>query len=247
MLDRFGLQHDRRWMVVDEHGQFITQRTRPAMALIHVEPLPGGVRLQHLQHKAGAVETLVEVMRPDSPPRLTVKVWGDTMAAVDAGDEAASWLTLQLGVSCRLVYMPDTTHRLVNPSYASAEETVSFADAYPLLLISEASLADLNDRLENKVPMNRFRPNLVVGGCDAFAEDAWQRICIGGVELDVAKPCPRCVMPSIDQATAEKDSKILSVLAGYRRGDDGKTYFGQNLLYQTLGELKVGDEVRVVE
>jgi uncharacterized protein YcbX len=115
------------------------------------------------------------------------------------------------------------------------------------LLISQASLDDLNSRLETPVPMNRFRPNLVVQGCEAFAEDNWQRVRIGSVEFAVAKPCSRCVMPSIDQATAAKDSEVLQVLAGYRRGDDRQVYFGQNLVYSGTGKLSVGDTLEILK
>jgi len=124
---------------------------------------------------------------------------------------------------------------------------VSFADGFPLLLISQASLDDLNARLSSPVPMNRFRPNLVVSGCEAFAEDSWRRIRVGEIEFDVAKPCSRCVMPSIDQASGRKDSEILRVLAGYRRGEDRQTYFGQNLLYRGSGEIALGAIVEVLE
>ena len=133
------------------------------------------------------------------------------------------------------------------PGARQQRETVSFADGFPLLLVSRASLDDLNGRLSSPVPMNRFRPNLVVQGCAAFAEDDWRRIRIGGTEFELAKPCSRCVMPSIDQRTAQKDSEILRVLAGYRRGEDRQTYFGQNLLYSGVGKLRVGDSVEVLE
>jgi len=155
-------------------------------------------------------------------------------------------LSAQLGQPCRLVYMPDTCRRLVDGLYAREGETVSFADGFPLLLISQASLDDLNSRLDNPVPMNRFRPNLVVSGCDSFAEDGWRRIRIGDVEFDVAKPCSRCLIPSIDQATAHRDGQINRMLASYRRVN-GQVMFGQNLLYQRAGTLSLGDSVEVLD
>jgi uncharacterized protein YcbX len=151
-----------------------------------------------------------------------------------------------LGLPCRLVYMPDSCQRLVDGHFARDGETVSFADGFPLLLISQASLDDLNRKLDNPVPMNRFRPNLVVNGCDPFAEDGWRRIRIGDVEFDVAKPCSRCVIPSIDQATAQRDGQINRVLAGFRRFN-GQVLFGQNLLYQRAGTLTLGDSVEVLD
>jgi uncharacterized protein YcbX len=142
--------------------------------------------------------------------------------------------------------MPDTCRRLVDGLYAREGETVSFADGFPLLLISQASLDDLNSRLDSPVPMNRFRPNLVVSGCDSFAEDGWRRLRIGDVEFDVVKPCSRCVIPSIDQATAQRDGQINRVLASYRRVN-GQVMFGQNLLYHRAGKLSVGDPVQVLD
>ena len=240
-LDRFGFAGDRRWMVVDENRRFLSQRELPAMALITATPTDVGLRL-------ASGDSAVLVSRPDAAVRgLPVQVWEDRVMAQDTGSEVADWLGEILGVRCQLVYMADDAYRYVDGIYARGGETVSFADGFPLLLISHASLEDLNSRLSAAVPMNRFRPNLVVQGSAAFAEDRWRRIRIGDTEFEVAKACSRCVMPSIDQATARKDSEILRVLASYRRGEDRQTYFGQNLLYTGTGELRVGDNVEVLE
>ena len=239
-LDRFGPAGDRRWMLVDAGGRFISQREQAALALIGVSPRDGGLRLQ-------LGETALDVQQPDpGAPERRVEVWGDQVRAADAGDEAARVLSEHLGVACRLVHMPADAVRLVDGIYAGAGETVSFADGFPLLLISEASLEDLNGRLDNPVPMNRFRPNLVVRGCPAFAEDGWRRIRIGSMELQVAKPCSRSVIPSIDQATGARDSQINRVLAGFRRFR-GQILFGQNLLYAQGGRLSLGDSLEVLE
>lgn len=238
-LDRFGPGGDRRWLVVDRQGRFVSQREQPRMALIRVERLPDGIRLV-------AGESRVEVPVPCSDaPEIRVTIWQDSVRARLADDSAGAWLSEHLGLPCRLVHMPDSCRRLVDGLYARDGETVSFADGFPLLLISRASLEDLNSRLDNPVPMNRFRPNLVVSGCAPFAEDGWRRIRIGAVEFDVAKPCTRCVVPSIDQDTAQRDGQINRVLAGYRRVN-GKVMFGQNLLYRGTGELAVGDAVEVL-
>ena len=239
-VDRFGPQGDRRWMVVRPDGGFITQREYPQMSQIQVEPQAQGLRLSFQ-----GSDMQVAVPAEDVPVRL-VRVWEDGVAAQDTGDEVAAWLSSRLDTPCRLVYMPSDTVRLVDGLYASEGETVGFADGFPLLLISQASLDDLNDRLPAPVPMNRFRPNLVVTGCDAFAEDSWRRIRIGDMEFDVAKPCSRCVMPSIVQETGERDPIINRVLADYRRRD-GKIYFGQNLLYRGTGQLRVGDCVELMQ
>lgn len=239
-LDRFGPSGDRRWMVVDASGRFISQRELARMALVRVSQLPGGGLLLSL----GDTECSVAVPGP-AAPFIEVTVWDDSLNAVDAGDGAAAWLSEVLATDCRLVYMPDETRRAVDPDYAKKGETVSFADGFPLLLISEASLGALNERLPHAVPMNRFRPNLVVSGCGPFAEDGWSRIRIGAVEMDVAKACSRCAIPSIDQATGERDRYINRALAEFRRFDR-QILFGQNLLYQGGGELRRGDPVEVL-
>ena len=238
-LDAFGPEGDRRWMLVDGAGQFVTQRSLSKLALI-------GTALEADQLTLSLADRRLSVPVPAADAlRRSVTVWGDTLEALDAGDAAADWLFETLGLPCRLVYMPDDARRQVQPLYARRGDTVSFADGFPLLLISQASLDDLNTRLDRPVPMNRFRPNLVISGCLAFEEDRWQRIRIGAVELQVAKPCSRCVMPSIDQATAQRDPQINRVLASYRRRD-GQVYFGQNLLYPEPGTLSVGDSVKVL-
>ncbi|MCB1697414.1 MAG: MOSC domain-containing protein [Pseudomonadales bacterium] len=239
-LDRFGPVGDRRWLVVDERGRFVSQREQAHMARVRAEHVGGGIRLS-------LDDSSIQAAIPGSDaPELRVSIWGDSVVALLADTRAGEWLSAELGRPCRLVYMPDTCRRLVDGIYAREGETVSFADGFPLLLISQASLDDLNSRLDNPVPMNRFRPNLVVSGCDSFAEDGWRRIRIGDVEFDVAKPCARCVIPSIDQATAQRDGQINRALASYRR-INGQVMFGQNLLYQRAGSLSLGDSVEVLD
>ena len=240
-LDRFGLSGDRRWLIVDAGNRFLSQREHALMALVEPEQRSEGLLLR-------LGDEVLTVTTPASAAKTRlVRVWQDTVPARDAGDTAAYWLSARLGQACRLVFMAEDCQRLVDGCYASAGETVSFADGFPLLLISQASLDDLNSRLSAAVPMNRFRPNLVVQGCAAYAEDHWRRIRIGDIEFTLAKPCSRCVVPSIDQATAQKDSEILRVLASYRRGEDRQVYFGQNLLYLATGQLAVGARVEVLE
>ncbi len=234
VLDRFGPQHDRRWMVVDEQGVLITQREVARMALITPALTDNGLRI-HYQDQTLDVDT------PVHGAARAVQVWADKVQALDAGNKAAGFFSTVLERTARLVWMPETTERPVTHRDAKRGETVGFADAFPLLLISQASLDDLNARLENPVPMNRFRPNIVVQGCEAFAEDSWSGLHSESGVLSVVEPCSRCVMPSIDQTTAEKNSAILRALASYRRAQDGKTYFGQNLLHKNHAQLNVGD------
>lgn len=235
-----GLLYDRRWMVCDRSGVFLTQRALPQMALIQVE-LGDTLRLSMADNTYDVLELPIV---PQETAATSVEVWGDECLAWSMGEAAAQWLSNALGVDCQLVYMPESTHRPADHGRCDAPN--SFSDAYPFLLISAASLADLNDRLDQPVPMNRFRPNLVVRGCEPFAEDDWRRIRVGAIEFDVAKACARCAMPGLDQATGERQQEPLKTLATYRHWDQA-IWFGQNLIARGEGVLHVGDAVEVLD
>lgn len=236
-----GLLHDRRWMVCDRNGTFLTQRKFPKMALIRVA-VDDALHLSILGADGSTLELPLSV--PDGvTDAITVDVWGDSCLARPMGYAAAQWLSDFLGVDCQLVYMPESTHRPAD--HGRFETPNSFSDAYPFLLISEASLADLNERLEQPVPMNRFRPNVVIKGCDAFAEDTWRQIKIGSIVFDVAKACSRCSVPGVEQTTGEQGKEPLKTLATYRRWDHA-IWFGQNLIAQREGTLSVGDTVEIL-
>lgn len=234
-----GLLHDRRWLVCERSGAFLTQRSLPKMALVQVE-VGDTLRLSMADNAYDALELPIA---PQETAATPVEVWGDTCLAWSMGETAAQWLSAALGVDCQLVYMPESTHRPADHGRFDAPN--SFSDAYPFLLISAASLADLNSRLEEPVPMNRFRPNLVVEGCEPFAEDGWQRIRIGASEFDVVKACARCAVPGLDQTTGERQKEPLKTLATYRHWDQA-IWFGQNLLARSEGVLHVGDAVEVL-
>jgi uncharacterized protein len=236
-VDIRGLEHDRRWMLVDEQGRFLTQRSIPRMALIRVE-----LSSSHLSVKAEGMNELRLSLRPDSGDSLHVCVWNDSFDAIDAGNDAASWFTKMLAFPCRLVFMPDMSERFVNPKYVPQNTLVSFADGFPFLLISQASLNNLNSRLAEPVPMNRFRPNLVIEGCTAYEEDSWASITIGSVRFRVVKPCWRCTVPTVNQETGIRAPEPILTLSSYRTRE-GKVCFGQNLTRETQGVLTVGDEV----
>jgi uncharacterized protein len=236
-VDIRGLEHDRRWMVVDEQGKFLTQRSIPRMALVHVE-----LGSSQLCVKADGMGEMHLPLNPDSGATLRVHVWNDSFDAMDTGQEAASWFTKMLSRPCRLVFMPDQTERLVNPKYSPQKTLVSFADAFPFLLISQSSLDDLNSRLAEAIPMNRFRPNLVVEGCNAYEEDTWTTVTIGSVHFRVAKPCSRCTVPTVDQDTGIRAAEPILTLSSYRT-IGGQVYFGQNLTHDAPGSLTVGDKV----
>ena len=209
--DAFGLRYDRRWMVIDESGTFITQRTHARMALVRVK-VDGGV----LQIDAPGMPTLETPLRPPAAVLTEVVVWNFAGPSTWLGEEAALWFTAFLGTTCSLVHMGDDVVRPANPLFAPEATRVSFADGYPILLISEESLADLNDRLSLPIPMNRFRPNLVVAGAAPYAEDGWEAIEIGGMTLRVVKPCPRCAITTTDQVTGERGREPLRTLATHR-------------------------------
>lgn len=236
-----GLQDDRLLMLVDGEGTFLTQREHPPMALI--APTLGD---ELLTLRAPGMTTLDLPLRT-SGPSCYATVWNDRCAAIDQGAAVAEWLSDYLGTTARLVRLSDTFQRAVDPRYErSPDDETSFADGYPFLLISQGSLDDLNGRLATPVPMNRFRPNLVVAGCVPFAEDGWRQLQIGAVTFYPVKPCARCPIPTIDQATGVMGKEPLKTLATFRRTAEGKVIFGQNLLSTGTGVIRVGDPVNVV-
>lgn len=245
-LDQRGPLNDRHWMVVDQHGRFMSQRNCVELALIQASVEDNGLRLQAPN---GAQPLLV---RPAENARsLVVEVWNETVLADDCGDAAAHWLSAVLQRDCRLVSMPKSTHRQVDPDYAPLGQSVGFADGFPILLISQASLDQLKQRLDRDISMRRFRPNIVVSGCSAHAEDNWQRLRIGKLILDLPKLCARCVIPSIDPSSGEKQPEVITTLAKYRRqGRD--INFGINAIHTLpassaeLAEISVGDSVEII-
>lgn len=239
VMDAFGLSGDRRWMLVDEHRVFVSQRSHAQLALLGAAPQPAGLRLSF-----GTSE--FQVANPDRhADTLRVTVWNDAVDACRAGEEADAWLSEQLRTPVRLVYLPDNAQRRVDPGYATDGERVAFSDGFPLLVLSQASLDELNRRLESPVPVDRFRPNLVIDGADPHAEDAWRALRIGDSVINLVKPCSRCAVPSIDQQTARRDTAINRVLASYRRRE-GAIYFGMNALGPEGAAFAVGDSVEVL-
>jgi uncharacterized protein YcbX len=238
-VDDFGLRYDRRWMVVTLDGDFVTQREQPRLALVRPVLTPEALVL----HAPGMPELTVPLV-PLARERVRVQVWDDITQGAPAGPDAAQWLSRFIGQPVRLVWMPNDVVRITDPAYAVGHR-VSFADGFGFLLISEASLVELNRRLETPLPMNRFRPNLVVSGAEPFAEDGWRELRLGALELTVVKPCARCVTTTTDQETAERGVEPLRTLATFRKRN-GKVMFGQNLVHRGRGRLAVGTPVHVV-
>lgn len=239
-IDMGGLKDDRRWMVVANDDRMITQRQQSRLCLIQPIVLADGVKL----NAPGMPDLIVAI--PGGSNTRTVKIWNDICNAYDAGGEAAEWLSDFLQVDCRLVYFPDDEVRIVDQAYADEFDRTAFSDGFPVLLISQASLDDLNSRMDEVIPMSRFRPNIVVSGCEPFAEDEWKRLKIGDLLLRVVKPCSRCIIPSIDIATAERGKEPTRTLISYRKRDK-KIVFGQNAVFDGEGEIKTGMSAEILE
>jgi uncharacterized protein YcbX len=242
-----GPRFDRRWLVVDADGRFVTARAVAELVLVRAEPLGAGLRLS-----APGMAPLEVAPPPSGAPRASVTVWKDTIDAPRADPAADAWLGAFLQREVRLVHMDDAARRAVDPDYGRAGDEVSFADGYPLLAISQAALDDLNARLAEAgrapVTMTHFRPNLVVDGVDAHAEDGWRRVRIGGIDFDAVKPCTRCVFTTVDPALGRRrdDGQPLEILKDYRRTPAGIT-FGMNLIARGTGTLRRGDAVEVLD
>jgi len=239
-VTRRGLQHDRRWMLVNEHGHFITQREFPQMALIKTTVETDGIALHH--HSGGS---LLIPFNGERKPLQQFAVWDDTCMGQYVNEEFDRWFSQALNIKCRLVHMPDDSEREVDQCYAKPGMITSFADAYPFLLIGQASLDDLNKRMTLPLPMNRFRPNIVFTGGEAYSEDLMNEIEIAGITFYGAKLCARCVLTTIDQHTAVKAKEPLKTLASYRMKNN-KIMFGQNLVHENTGIISVGDELDVL-
>jgi len=237
-VDDFGLRYDRRWMVVDAQGRMITQRTHPRLGL--ARPAIEG---EQLVVRTPAVDPLALPLHTVPAVSTMVTVWDDSCLALWQGEAATRWFSALLGAEVALVYMPNTTWRPAESAYAPPSSRVSFADAYPFLLLSEESLAELNRRMVRPLPMNRFRPNLVIRGGPPFGEDEMGAFAIGGIAFHPVKPCDRCVVTTTDQESAERGVEPLRTLATFRK-QDGKVYFGQNVVHRGTGRLAVGMAVQ---
>jgi len=240
-VERMGLQDDRRMMVVTNTGEFLTQREHSRLAW--VTPTLQDVTLTLSAPNFDSIHFTIDKTGTTQP----VNVWHSKgVQAIDQGDESAQWFSDWLGTSVRLVHIADGIQRKLNPQYAiNADDHTGFADGYPILIISEESLHDLNTRLQSPVPMNRFRPNLVVNGCEPYAEDTWNKIKAGSVELAIVKACARCVVTMIDKDTLTQSKEPLRTLAKYRKRTRG-VIFGQNIIPLNGGRLQLGMSVEVL-
>lgn len=238
-----GLEYDRRWVLIDDNNRFISQREVSRMALL--QPVICNNRLIIFE-KGDSANILELDLIPVGGDWVKVALFKDESEGVIAEEAANRWFSTKLGLNCRLVYMPDGVRRAVDPVYAHSGEITAFSDGFPLLLIGQASLNDLNSRLDQWLPMNRFRPNIVFTGGAAFEEDTMKEAVVNNISFSAVKPCARCVVTTIDQETGLKGKEPLRTLNKYRQLNN-KLYFGQNILYKGEGLLRIGDELKVLQ
>lgn len=235
-----GFAGDRRWMVIEPGGRFVTGRSLPLLVRLQVETTDAGVVLRF-------GEQAIVVAAP-SQTKIAVKIWQDSIEVYDAGEQAAQWLSTIFARDLRLVWQaPDQTRLLPEAKRLLATDEVSFADAYPLLLIGSASLDDLNRRLKKPVTMASFRPNIVVKTTEPYVEDTWREIEVGGLNIVLASQCSRCIFTTVDPVSGEVsvEKEPLATLRNYRRADSGKIMFGMNAITRSLGLIGEGMAVTI--
>ncbi|MGB0133616.1 MOSC domain-containing protein [Dokdonella sp.] len=242
LVEARGLVGDRRWMIVDADGSFVTARKHPSMVLVRAEFIDDGLQLS----APGMPE--MHVLPAPQRARVSAMVWESKVSTLPASEEADAWISRYLGFPARFVHMDRECTRAIDSAYAPSGEEVSLADGFPLLLISQAALDGLNEKLGEPVDMRRFRPNLVVSGTPAHAEDGWRSIRIGGIRFDLVKACVRCVLTTVEPERGEFDAtgEPLRTLIGYRRTVKGVT-FGQNLIPRDSGRIRIGDSVEILD
>lgn len=230
-----GLEYDRRWMLIDEQGNFMTQRACPEMALFKLSYHTGSFSI----HYSG--ESII-LPFTSAGTSLTAQLWDDTVIVNEVSHQHSEWFSERLEMNCKLVSFPESNARPVDKNYAVSNDQVSLADAYPLLIIGQSSLDDLNQRVTMPLPMNRFRPNIVFTGGEPYEEDGWDHFRIGQNRFAAVKLCSRCVLTTVDQETGIKGTEPLTTLATYRKRDN-KIFFGQNLIPLECDILHEGDEI----
>ncbi|MES2429417.1 MAG: MOSC N-terminal beta barrel domain-containing protein [Bacteroidota bacterium] len=241
LTDR-GFKYDRRWMLIDQKNNFLTQREHPQMSLLQVTLTDGGLQVLHKINK----QSIHISFTPETEEMVTASVWSFKGKVQFVSVKADEWFSEMLSKPCRLVYMPDKTRRRINPFYAVNKDINSLSDGYPMLMIGENSLKDLNERLKEPVPMDRFRPNIIFKEGKPFEEDTMAIFEINEITFFGVKLCARCVITTIDQETAEKNKEPLKTLATYRK-KNSKIYFGQNVIHGGIGTITIGDTIKVIK
>lgn len=241
IVEERGLKYDRRYLLVDENNIFMTQRDFPQLAFLKLSFSEKGFKVLNTQNNS---HTIIP-FESDSKENLSVTIWDDVCTAVKLGNDFDDWFSNAVGKKCSLVYMPDFEKRIVEKRYVNDEHIVSFADAYPFLIIGQSSLDDLNSRLDKPLPMNRFRTNFVFTGGRPYEEDNWKDFKIGNLSFKAVKPCPRCVITTTNQDTAERNVEPLKTLSKYRTVNN-KVMFGMNLVCKQTGNISVGNKIEII-
>lgn len=239
-VNKKGLLHDRKWMLVDQQNQFLSQRRLAKMALIKTQ-----LTATELILSTTTTGSISIPINPQGGSEISCTIWKDQCLSKTISPEVDQWLSDFLAIDCKLVYQPSEVSRFVDPEYANKTDIVNFSDGFPFLITSEASLDALNTALEQPIPMERFRPNLVIADCTAYEEDSWREIVINHINFRLPKPCSRCAVPTINTETAQKNKEPLTTLNRLRKWNK-KVYFGQNAIHDDLGELTVNDSVKIV-
>jgi len=239
-----GLQHDRRFLLIDKNNRFLTQREFPKMSLLQTAIEEDSL---FVFQKDSFKNKLVLPLAPEpANEKIVVRIWDDDCEAQFISKQADDWFSGQLNSSCRLVYMPDSTERKVDNKYAIQNDITNFSDGYPILIIGQASLDDLNSRLTEPLPINRFRPNIVFTGETPYQEDGMEHFSINDLDFYGVKPSARCVVTTTNQETGIAGKEPLKTLATYR-SKNNKVYFGQNLLMKGKGKINVGDPIKIIK
>lgn len=234
-----GLLHDRKWMLIDSNNQFLSQRKLPKMALIKTQITNDELILSNPH-----AENISLPLFPTTGNDIETTIWKDQCPAKTTTKIADQWLSDFLGIECKLVYQTDDTVRSVDPDYAKSSDKVNFSDGFPFLIVSSASFQALNQEMKLQLPIQRFRPNLVISNCESYAEDSWREISINEIRFRLPKPCSRCPVPTINIKTAERGKEPLKTLNRIRRWNN-RVFFGQNALHDNSGELSVGAKVKI--
>ena len=241
LVEEKGLQYDRRWVLTDDTGSFVTQRKYPLLALLQVSISDDVVTVFHKENPKQKISFGISQQIGEHIP---VTIWDDLTKGIEVDAEVSKWFSNYMNMEVKLLRMPEQERRNVDPRYASNDEIVGFADGYPCLIIGQSSLDELNTKLEKPILMDRFRPNIVFTGGEPHAEDSIKDFEIDGISFSAVKPCARCVLVTVDQQNGTKSPEPLKTLAKYRTLNN-KIMFGQNLIHKGSGTIKIGSEIKI--
>ncbi len=236
-----GLLHDRKWMLIDNKHQFLSQRRMPKMGLIKTRLTDSELILS-----TDASSSISLPLDPTDGDACNISIWNDVCVAKTTSKLANQWLGDFLDIQCQLVYLPNNVVRSVDPLYSKKTDQLNFSDGFPFLIVSEASMNALNREMNLQLGIERFRPNLVISQCEAYAEDSWREISINNIDFRLPKPCSRCIVPTVDPVTAKTGKEPLRTLNRCRKWNK-QVYFGQNALHDNSGELSIGNKVQITQ